>query len=405
MEYTITIFSACCFSVIQIPVCTENCRLLELLAKLYDEKGGVLVKLYLTGKPFTQERHCYYVEGNNVSFIVDCGYQRRYPGDETPHLTESQIRSASYLFLSHSHENQTGALPRLFANGFTGKPVLTTETARQLPIPLDNPLILEALSVPNEPFMLPGGLSVIWGRSGHCSGSVWFRFEENGHSIFFSGDYYRSARVHACDPIVGQTADLAVLDCDYGLETDNSRANQVASLASVISDALSDGRPILLPVPKFGRGIGILTYLCELFPHTDIFADTHFITELGHLDASALWVRPDFQDTLDAVYVRSIPEDFIALGIYFVSDPQIDHPSSRQMAQRIMACGGKVIFTGTVEPNSRASLMLHSGQAELIRYSVHCTQADMLQIASQNTFHRIIAYNSDYAPDRPVYEI
>ncbi|MBQ8095173.1 MAG: hypothetical protein IJ242_16595 [Clostridia bacterium] len=363
------------------------------------------MKLYLTGKPCTQERHCYFVQGKNVSFIVDCGFQRRYAGDEVPHLTEEQIRSASYLFLTHSHENQSGALPYLFANGFNGRVVLTTETARQLLIPLDNPLVLEALSVPYEPFTLPGGLQIIWGRSGHCSGSVWFRFEENGRSIFFSGDYYGRARVHAYDPIIDQRADLAVLDCDYGLDIGNSREEQIAQLAEVISDALSDGRPILLPVPKFGRGIGIMTYLCEHFPHTDIFADTHFITELGHLDASAFWVRSDFQDVLDAVYVRTIPEDFIALGIYFISDPQMDNPESRQLAARLMECGGRVIFTGTVEPNSRASLMLHAGQAMLIRYGVHCTQEDMLKIASQNTFHRIIAYNSDYAPDKPVYDI
>ncbi len=363
------------------------------------------MKLFLTGKPCSQVRHCYFVQGSHVSFIVDCGYQRRYPGDEIPHLTEEQIRSASYLFLSHSHENQSGALHYLFANGFNGRVVLTTETARQLTISLDDPLILEALSVPYDPFLLPGGLQVVWGRSGHCSGSAWFRFEENGRSIFFSGDYYAGARVHAIDPIVGIRADLAVLDCDYGLAHGNAREDQVEKLAKVISEALTDGRPILLPVPKFGRGIGIMTYLCEKFPFTDIFADTHFITELGHLDASALWVRPDFQKVLDAVYIRAIPDDFVALGIYFVSDPQIDSPATRQLAARIMECGGLVIFTGTVEPNSHASLMLHSGQAQLIRYGVHCTQEDMLRIASQNTFHRIIAYNSDFAPERPVYEV
>ncbi|MBQ9009331.1 MAG: hypothetical protein IJ088_08390 [Clostridia bacterium] len=363
------------------------------------------MKLYLTGKPCSQERHCYYVQGSHISFIVDCGFQRRYPGDELPHLTEEQIRSASYLFLTHSHENQSGALPFLLSNGFNGRIVLTTETARQLTIPFDDILILEALSLPYDPFQLPGGLKVVWGRSGHCSGSAWFRFEENGRSIFFSGDYYAGARVHAIDPIVGIRADLAVLDCDYGLESGNTRASQVSKLASVISDALTDGRPILLPVPKFGRGIGIMTCLCEKFPFTDIFADTHFITELGHLDASALWVRPDFQEMLNTLYIRTIPEDFIALGIYFISDPQMDNPETRQLAARIMECGGIVIFTGTVEPNSRASLMLHSGQAQLIRYGVHCTQEDMLQIAAQNTFHRIIAYNSDYSPKHPVYEV
>ena len=36
--------------------------------------GGM--KLYLTGEPCTQQRHCYFVEGETASFIMDCGYQR-----------------------------------------------------------------------------------------------------------------------------------------------------------------------------------------------------------------------------------------------------------------------------------------------------------------------------------------
>ena len=106
------------------------------------------MKLYLTGEPCTQQRHCYFVEGETASFIMDCGYQRCYRGDELLHLLPEQIRAARYLFLSHSHENQSGALPYLLANGFTGRVVLTTETARQLPLGIDDPLVLEGLSVP-----------------------------------------------------------------------------------------------------------------------------------------------------------------------------------------------------------------------------------------------------------------
>ena len=89
------------------------------------------MKLYLTGEPCSQQRHCYYVEGESLSFIVDCGYQRSYTGDELPHLTGKQIRKAQYLFLSHSHENQAGGLLYLLQSGFSGRVVLTTETARQ----------------------------------------------------------------------------------------------------------------------------------------------------------------------------------------------------------------------------------------------------------------------------------
>ena len=48
---------------------------------------------------------------------------------------------------------------------------------------------------------------------------------------------------------------------------------------------------------------------------------------------------------------------------------------------------------------------MHAGYARLLRYGVHCTQEDMMRIAAQNDFKRIIAYRSDYAPTEPVYEV
>ena len=105
------------------------------------------MKLYLTGEPCDQQRHCYYVEGSQASFIVDCGYQRCYAGDELPHLTSEQIKSAKYLFLTHSHENQAGGLEYLHASGFTGRVVVTAETAQQLHIAIDDPIVLEGFSL------------------------------------------------------------------------------------------------------------------------------------------------------------------------------------------------------------------------------------------------------------------
>ena len=363
------------------------------------------MKLYLTGKPCTQKRHCYFVEGRDASFMLDCGYQRGYKGDERPHLTSEQIRASRYLFLSHSHENQSGALPYLISNGFTGRVVLTTETARQLPFPVDDPIVLEGLCLPRTPARLPGGITVEWGRSGHCSGSVWLRLTEEERTLFFSGDYYDSARVHAVDPIVGLSADLAVLDCDYGAQRSGSRREQIDALMDAISRALADGRPVLLPVPRFGRGLGLLSYISERLPHTDVFADMHFIKELGHLDATAMWVRPQALEMLGDVFVRAIPQNFIALGVYFLSDPQLDAPDAVELVRRILICGGRVIFTGTVEPNSNAALLMHAGKAQFLRCAVHCTQEDMLRIAAQNDFKKVIAYNSDYAPTQQVYEV
>lgn len=363
------------------------------------------MKLYLTGEPCNQQRHCYFVQGNQVSFIVDCGYQRCYAGDELPHLTPEQIRSARYLFLTHSHENQSGALEHLYNVGFHGRVVTTTETARQLTAPIDQPVILEGLCLPYTAAELPGGISLIWGRSGHCSGSAWFSISEGGRTIFFSGDYYTSARVHMADPIVGIKADLAVLDCDYGHQAgSNARADHVDVLMGLIREALDDGRPVLLPVPKYGRGLGILSHISERLPDACIFGDEHFINEINHLDATAMWVKPSALDMLAGVLVRPYP-DFVALGVYFLSDPQLDAPASQHLADELLAYGTRVIFTGTVEPQTHAALMLRAGTAQKVRYGVHCTQDDMLRIAAQNEFGRIIAYRSDYEPTQSVYDV
>ncbi|MBP3657272.1 MAG: MBL fold metallo-hydrolase [Clostridia bacterium] len=364
------------------------------------------MKLHLTGSPCSQQRHCYYVEGDDLSYIVDCGYQRCYAGDELPHLSGEQIRSARYLFLTHSHENQAGGLFHLIQNGFAGRVVLTTETARQLTIPLDDPIILEAISLPYEEAMLPGGLGVTWGRSGHCSGSVWLRLSLDGRAVLFSGDYLDCARVHAADPIQGLTADMAVLDCDYGTaQSANSRRDQVTELLDAIRGAIDDGRPVVLPVPLYGRGQGILTYITEHLPDVYLFGDDRFIEELAHLNASAMWVQQRAIQRLADAFVRPLPEGFVALGVYFISDPQLDSAAARSLVGSILQCGGRIIMTGTVEPDTYAASLRHAGRAQLIRYGVHCTQQDMLRIAAQNAFRRVIAYRSDYAPTQQVYEL
>jgi len=363
------------------------------------------MKLYLTGEPCGQQRHCYYVEASNASFIVDCGYQRRYAGDDIPHLRTQPIRAARSLFLPHSHENHAGGLAYLLASAFSARVVLTAETAQQLHAPIDDPIVLEGLSLPYIETELPGGLHLIWGRSGHCLGSAWFRIRDGEKSILFSGDYYPAARIHETDAIANLTADVAVLDCDYGTQSASTRQEQLDALISAIAEAIEDGRPVLLPVPTYGRGLGIIACISERLPDVDIFADEPLRRELSQLDATAMWVKPDAGAILGSLFVRPIPEEFVALGVYFISDPQLDEPESLVLLRQLLICGARVFMTGTVEIGTYAASLMHSGNARMLRYAVHCTQEEMLSVANQNHFGKIIAYRSDYAPTQSVYEI
>ena len=87
------------------------------------------------------------------------------------------------------------------------------------------------------------------------------------------------------------------------------------------------------------------------------------------------------------------------------SDPQLDEPESLILLRQLLLRGARVFMTGTVEVGTYAASLMHSGNAKMLRYAIHCTQEEMLSVASQNDFGRIIAYRSDYAPTQSVYEI
>lgn len=143
------------------------------------------MKLVIAGGVGEHGRNCFYVQGDARRFLVDCGKMADTPDDPYPHLSRAQIQDADTVFLTHSHADHSGALPWLYANGFCGRVIAAAETLRQLPFVVQNGCALETLC-PDGAGQVQS-LSVQWGRSGHCAGSVWYHFAEGGKSIFFSG--------------------------------------------------------------------------------------------------------------------------------------------------------------------------------------------------------------------------
>lgn len=76
-------------------------------------------------------RSCFLVEGETLSFLVDCGLMAG-AGQPYPDLTPDEIQTLSFLFLTHSHTDHTGALPWLEEQGFSGTVFASRETLSQL---------------------------------------------------------------------------------------------------------------------------------------------------------------------------------------------------------------------------------------------------------------------------------
>ena len=69
--------------------------------------------------------------GASHAYIVDCGTSTDGL-DRVPDLTEEQIRSAEFLFLTHSHRDHTGAVEYLEEMGFNGSVMMSNQTFRQI---------------------------------------------------------------------------------------------------------------------------------------------------------------------------------------------------------------------------------------------------------------------------------
>ncbi len=343
------------------------------------------MELFIAGGVGEHGRNCFLVQGETIRFLVDCGKMADTPEAPYPHLTREQISGLDAVFLTHSHADHTGALPWLYENGFCGTVIAAAETLSQLPFAVKNHRVLQEIC-PNGAGQLQN-LSVQWGRSGHCVGSVRYCFTENGKSVFFSGDYTEDTQVYACDPIRGQYADLAVLDCAYGLDKTPYDA-LCDRLVQKTEELLSAHKLLLFPVPKYGRGLEILKLFSDRLSSVSYYADALFLQNLAEQDAGGFWYRPV------KINVPVCPYDGETQGIVFVSDPQLRSKAAQSAAEQVLSLGGMTVMTGTLEKGSYSEELFQQDKMALLRYPVHLNHAQFERLKGQNDFQQTIPYHS-----------
>jgi mRNA degradation ribonuclease J1/J2 len=151
------------------------------------------MRLMIAGGCGESGRNCFYVEGEQHAYIVDCGMSTDGL-DRVPDLTAEQIRRAEFLFLTHSHRDHAGAIEYAENMGFTGPVLMSNRTYQQLKYKPVNTMILDSTAPELE--LLPE-FTVTWGLTGHCAGSVWYKIDCEGKKPSSPGTIGKAIRFTA----------------------------------------------------------------------------------------------------------------------------------------------------------------------------------------------------------------
>ena len=255
----------------------------------------------------------YLLEGNNKRILIDCGLFQgsKYADDLNYQPFGYDPKTIDCVFVTHSHIDHIGRLPKLFKEGFRGVVYATSATRDLIEVALPDNLehiTREAKENGHEPLYekkdvaglialikgvdyrqmldLGGGppngetsISAILHDAGHILGSAFIEFSWDQKKLIFSGDLGNPPT-----PLLQPTefihdADYIVIESAYGDRTHEDRTERRTKLAEIIADTIHQKGVLMIPSFSLERTQELLYELNELhekkeIPQVPIFVDS-----------------------------------------------------------------------------------------------------------------------------------
>ncbi len=244
-------------------------------------------------------------EIDNKKILIDCGLTQGFEiADDVNWMPFSyDPKTIDILFITHSHIDHIGKIPKLIDEGFKGV-IYSTKPTRALTLPMleDTAGILsknkqfnlgKVYSEENiskaftqwmtfdyhEKIQITPNLEVSFKDAGHILGSAMVEFIYNGKKVLFTGDLGNSP-----SPLLPNTekitdADYLIMESVYGDRNHESRNDRRSLLEKVIEDNYKRKGTLIIPTFSLERSQELLFELNELvgnnrIPVMPIFFDS-----------------------------------------------------------------------------------------------------------------------------------
>lgn len=321
------------------------------------------MKLKFLGGARTVTGSCFYMECNNLKFLVECGM---YQGEDAEEINKAAFdfnpEEIDYVFVTHAHLDHSGMLPRIVKEGFKGRIITTSATKDLLEIMLyDSAHIQEsdtewltrkALRAGNPPviplyttedvrnvmplidikkygeiFHIGNGIKYRFLDAGHILGSgtleLWFQDSPKEKKIVFSGDIGKKGNPIVKDPLNPVEADFIVMESTYGNRLHKPLKESIDELVDAVKTTIKRGGNVYIPSFAVGRTQDLLYILNNLVRkkrlyNINVYLDSPLAQEatkiyLSHPecfdeDAKKLFTTKDHNDSIKLHFVQSAQE-------------------------------------------------------------------------------------------------
>ncbi|MGX1744798.1 MBL fold metallo-hydrolase [Bosea sp. NPDC055353] len=360
------------------------------------------MKLRIHGGIGEKGRTCIGIEQGGTQLLLDVGVDTSARGTGYhPAITRAELERIDAIIVTHAHEDHVAALGWCLANGFSGRILMTAESAAE------TAATLAAYATPKEQALAEGAtietvapganfaigpIAIRTGRSGHVVGGIWCHLDAGGRSLGYCGDVVPDSPVFAMDAL--PACDLLLVDASYG----SDRIPAAERGAAITRWLANHPQGAVLPTPLSGRSVELIGLI-----DTPIAIHPSMREALARQIAASAWLKPGIADTLSARFAEALLwEEGQALphAALLVDDGMgLAGPSRAALAQARRE-KHPVLLTGGIPKDSPADLMLAAGEADWLRFPTHPTLPENIVIAAASGAGRILAHSCDAATAR-----
>lgn len=272
--------------------------------------------------------------------LIDCGLFQgaRYAEDLNYKNFDYNPKEIKYVFITHSHIDHIGRLPKLFKDGFRGRVFTTSATADLMAVALPDNLgkiADEAKEASHEPLFksedlaglmslvegvsygqainLENDVEVIFHDAGHILGSaiIDFNWLENGEKkkMLFSGDLGNPPTPLLRSPEYIGGADYLTVESTYGDRLHEDRSRRKEKLVGIIKDTINKGGVLMIPSFALERTQELLFELNNIINKKEISPVPIFIDSPLAIKMTAVYEKyPDYFNK-EAMYLIDSGDD------------------------------------------------------------------------------------------------